>query len=214
VSLILLLLADTVAAAGLPGNFEDPDEAGVRICARAMGESLSDPWISSIYRPSVFTGGVGVVLPFHSFLQADIEASYTRMSGDERDEEDSSVSGTTETLELIPLSALVEARYALTSGELFAGLGPAITPFKALHSPNEDNDNATATVGTKIALEVRVGFRVDTGMIQAPIAPVSGKKVSALDLEVYAGRRHQFHLSDEGYDLGAWRAGAGLALRF
>jgi len=214
VSLILLLLLDPAAALDLPGELTDPDEAGVRLALRATGESLADPSISSVYRPSVFTGGVGVVVPFYSFLQADVEFSYTRLSGLELSQEDSTKSEVSETLELIPISVVLEAKYPLSRGEMFAGLGPAITPFKAIHSPNEDNDDVTATAGTKIAMEIRAGIRLDTGMIQPPIAPVGGRPVQALDFELYAGRRHQFHLSDEGYDLGAWRAAAGLAARF
>lgn len=212
-SLMLLLLLDTAAAVDL-GTLADPDEAGLRVAARAVGESLADPSISSVYRPSVFTGGVGVIIPFHSFLQADIEVSYTRMSGQELSEEDRTSTEVAETLELIPLSALIEARYLLSRGELFAGVGPALTPFKSLHSANEDNGDATATVGTKIAAELRAGIRLDTGMITPPIAPVEGRPAQALDLEIYVGRRHQLHLSDTGYDLGAWRAAAGLAVRF
>ncbi len=210
---MLLLMLDTAAALDL-GSFEDPDEAGLLVAARAVGESLADPAISSVYRPSVFTGGVGVVIPFHSFLQADVEVSYTRMSGQELSAEDRSRTDVAETLELIPLSALIEARYGLARGELFAGLGPALTPFKSLHSADGTNGDATATVGTKIATELRAGFRLDTGMITAPIAPVEGRPAQALELEVYAGRRHQFNFSGTGYNLGAWRAAAGLAVRF
>jgi len=211
--LTLLLLLNPAAALDL-GTLEDPNEAGVRLAFRATGESLADPSITSVYRPSVFSGGIGVVVPFHSFLQVDIEVSYTRLSGLEQSEDSNAEAEVTETLELIPLSALVEARYPLARGEMFAGLGPAMTPFTAIHSPNEDNEDATATVGTKIALEMRAGLRLDTGMVQAPIAPVEGRPVQALDFELYVGRRHQFHFSDEGYNLGAWRAAAGLAVRF
>jgi len=214
VSLILLLLLDPAAALELPGEVTDPEEAGIRLALRATGESLADPSISSVYRPSVFTGGVGVVVPFYSFLQADVEVSYSRMSGQELSQSSSTHSETSETLEIIPLSVVVEAVYSMSRGEMFAGLGPAITPFKAIHSPNEDNDGATATVGGKLALEMRAGIRMDTGMIQPPLAAVEGRPVQALDFELYAGRRHQFHLKDEGYNLGAWRAAAGLAVRF
>jgi hypothetical protein len=192
----------------------EPGDSGVRIAARATGESLSDPWISDVYRPSLFTGGLGMVIPIREEVQLEIEGSYVRMAGQERLESDGGESSVEETLELIPISALGAWRFPLGRGELFVGAGPALVSFKALHSPNEDNEDVSATVGAKLGLEMRVGMRLDTGMIRPPIAPVSGRPAQALEFEIYAGRRHQLHLSGEGYDLGAWRAAAGLALRF
>jgi len=199
------------AALAAPATSEDP---GVRLAARAMGESLSDPWISDAYRPSLFTGGLGIVLPVTGWLQVELEGSYARMKGQERSEDTGDFTGVEETLELIPLSALAAWRVPLVKGELFAGAGPALVSFKALHSPNEENEGVSATAGAKLGAEVRVGVRMDTGMIRPPIAPVSGRPAQALEVEIYAGRRHQFARPGEGYDLGAWRAAAGLALRF
>ena len=209
ITLLLLLVHPSV---GLELD-EYEQEGSVRIAARGMGESLSDPWISTVYRPSLFTGGMGLVVSIAPQILIDAEIGYTRQAGQELLEADLSSSSVTETIELIPASLMCEYRLLLGRGEIFGGLGPAVTAFKAIHSPNEENEDLTSTAGTKISMELRAGFRMDTGMIWAPIAPVGGRPIQGLDLEVYAGRRHQFH-SGSGYNLSAWRAAAGLAFRF
>ena len=99
-------------------------------------------------------------------------------------------------------------------GQLFAGLGPALVAFQVLHSSNEDNADTTVTTGVKVATELRMGARFNTGMVQAPLAPVSSDAAEALEIEIYMGRRHQFNPSGVGFNLSAWRIGGGLALRF
>jgi hypothetical protein len=187
------------------------EREGIRLCVRGVGEAWQDPSLTRIYRSSLFSGGVGVVIPLHTYLALDIEAIYKRQAGTEVFAEDGEVSGIPSAFEIVPMTLALEGRWPLLGGgELFLGVGPTLTVFTEEHSIRTDNGQV-ATQGMKVNLDTRFGVRVDTGFVQPSIAPVRTREIKGVDLEVFIGRRWQF--GSTGFDLSAWRAGLGFAFR-
>ena len=208
---LLTLLSVVQAAPVAPPGSNAMDREGIRLSVRGVGESWQDPNLTRIYKDSVFSGGVGVAVPLHTYIGIEIEASYKRQAGVEVFAEDGEVSGIASAFELVPLTLAVHGRWPLAnSGELYLGLGPTISVFTEEHSIRSDNGQVS-TQGMKINMDSRIGVRIDTGLHQPPMAPGLNGELQAIDLEVFIGRRWQF--GTVGFDLSAWRAGLGLAFR-
>ena len=82
-SSILLLLLSSVSAAEIQPPGSVLDREGVRLCIRSVGEAWQDGNLTRIYRGSLLTGAVGVVVPVHKYAAIDVEAGYKRQAGTE-----------------------------------------------------------------------------------------------------------------------------------
>ncbi len=70
----------------------------------------------------------------------------------------------------------------------------------------------SAQTAAVLGWEMRLGTRIDTGLIQPRLAPAGPGVLKALEIEIYVGRR--FHRKPAaGVDLSAWRAALGASLR-
>jgi len=180
--------------------------SGVSLYLRFVGEAWDEPELGRVYRPNALMGGAGVVIGVHRWAQIDFEVAYERMAGQHIDRDSLEPIDKQATLELAPISLLVEGRVPFERGHVYLGAGPTATVFKEEHESFtvfEDESLATSvTSGTKIGAEVRGGVRIDLA-----VEPVS--------LELGVGRRFQKDPGlDGGFDLAAWRATAGLGLSF
>lgn len=206
-----LLLLSSLHAASFPTPGSEMEREGVRLCVRGVGEAWQDPSLTRIYRNSLFSGGVGAVIPLHTFVALDIEATYKRQAGVEVFAEDGEASGIASAFEIVPLTLAVEGRWPLQGGgELFLGVGPGLTVFTEQHSIRTDNGQVS-TQGMKVNMDTRIGVRVDSGLVQPSMAPVKTREIRGVDLEFFIGRRWQFGTT--GFDLSAWRGGLGFAFR-
>ncbi len=189
------------------------DEEGIRLGVRAIVETWEEPELQNRFGTSRgVMAGLNLGIPLHEFLVVDIELGFKRLM--ETIDENGESSG--DVMDLLPMSLQAQGRLGLGSqGEIFLGLGPTLTPFRHSHpgTVNALNDD-TATNGVKLAGEIRLGLRIDTGLIQPARAPGMGRQFKAVDFEGYVGRRFQIHPRGEGYDLAAWRLGLGLSFRF
>ena len=213
---MLLILVEMAGAQGfsLPRPGQQVDQEGVRMCVRAVGEAWSDAHISQVYRSGVLAGGVGLVLPLHDYFVMDLEMTYKRSAGNELALEDSQSTNIGSALELVPITAVLEARWPMAGGgEIYTGVGPSFTVFKEEHSQRLDT-GLQVTQGTKVATDFRVGVRVDTGLAQPSMAPNIGRQLQAIEFEFYLGRRWQLHRKQIGFNLSAWRGSAGLLFRY
>ena len=209
----LLLLSSTWAAGPSPADASVSvlESEGVGLSVRAVGEAWQDPNLSRIYRSSLLTGAVGIVVPVHRFAAVELEVGYKKQAGTEVAAEDGEVSGVASAFEIVPWTLLAEGRLPLVGGgHLFLGLGPTVTAFTEEHSIRADTGQV-ATQGMKINMDSRVGVRMDTGFVQKSLAPVQARELRAVDLEIFVGRRWQF--GSTGFDLSAWRAGLGFTFR-
>jgi hypothetical protein len=177
--------------------------AGPSIVARGVAETWADEAIGTVYRTGAFMGGVGAVLPIKGHIGIDLDIAYRRMSPRDGSE--------TMTLELLPVTLLAEWTFA-GNGPLdaFAGLGPVMATFTERHAL-EAGDGDGVTRGARLGAEVRVGLRFDTGLVQPSIA-LNRQVVQGVDVELFGARRFQ-RPGIEGFDLGAWRGGIGIAAR-
>jgi hypothetical protein len=188
-------------------------EEGLRLGARVIVETWEEPALQDQFSTSRgLVGGLSLGLPLHQYLALDLEMGFKRFS--ESVGEDGASSG--DTLDLLPMSFQVQGRFGLgEQGEIFLGVGPNLTTFRHSHPDVVNSLNEqTATNGAKLAGEARLGFRIDTGLIQPSRAPGMGRQIRAVDFEGYVGRRFQLHRRDEVYDLAAFRLGLGLSFRF
>jgi hypothetical protein len=182
----------------------------VRIALRGVGEVWQDNSISRIYRGSTFLGAVGIVLPIHTYVVLDIEGGFKRVAGVEVNAFTSERSAVESVFETVPFVFDVEGRLPLQGGELYFGVGPTVTVFTEEHSLRLDTGLVT-TQGIKIGMDTRLGLRFETNLVRPSLAPGNRSAISGVDLEFWMGRRWQF--GQEGFDLSAWRGGAGLMLR-
>jgi hypothetical protein len=198
-----------VAAPTPPGQASDRES--VRLVVRGVGEAWQDPSLTRIYRNSLLSGGVGIVIPLHTYLALDVEAIYKRQAGMEVFAEDGDDSAIPSAFEIVPLTLSVEGRLpTVGGGELFLGVGPTLTVFTEEHSIRTDNGQV-ATQGMKINMDTRFGVRMDTGLVRPSMVPVGTREIQGVDLELFIGRRWQF--GEKGFDLSAWRGGFGFAFR-
>ena len=195
--------------------FAAPDGDGLRLAARGVGVSLADQHIGTLYRSSWFTGGGAVIVPVADQIAVDVEVSYKRMSGVTRDEDTGELDTDTASLELVPVTALGLYEVPVGRGDVYAGVGWSFVGFRQYDVVGNELFPSGQIAGTKVCPEVRLGTRLDTGLIEAPLAPVGGPVAEALELELYVSRRKQLSGgSAEGLDLSAWRFAGGLAVRF
>ena len=211
------LLKRGAAAVGLfallgaaPANASEPEMIGVTV--RGIGEAWEDPFIARVYRGSSFTGGVGLLLPLHKFVSLNVDAAFKRTAGTEVNAITGEPEGSAQSaLELVPMSFTLQGRLALRNGgELFLALGPSLVVFTEEHSQRLDTGLVT-TEGMKVGLESQIGLRMPTSFVQPSLAPGNQSAISAIEVEGWFGRRHQF--GTEGFNLGAWRGGLGLVFR-
>lgn len=206
----LLFLSSVTAAAPVPLDASS-DRESVRLVVRGVGEAWQDPSLTRIYRNSLLSGGVGIVIPLHTYLAIDVEAVYKKQAGIEVFTDEGDDSAVQSAFEIVPFTLAIEGRWpTLGGGELFLGVGPTLTIFTEEHSIRVDNGQV-ATQGMKVNMDTRFGVRVDTGLIQPSMAPVRSREIQGVDLELFIGRRWQF--GDTGFNLSAWRGGFGFAFR-
>lgn len=189
----------------------------VSLWFRGVGEVWDDPEIARVYRSSALMVGAGLVVPVHRHVQIDLEGGYQSMGGLEIDLETGSSTGNGTSMQIVPLSVLVEGRMPFGDGShLFAGAGPTATLFKEESSSWETDELSVGPVvsGTKLGGEARLGVRLATGILAATpdSVPRPGPKVDGLHVELYAGRR--FQKAESGFDLAAWRGTVGLGVQF
>ena len=223
---VLLLLGSPASAADLldvPDVSLAPDEpedegllaekrapTGIRVVARGLGEAWHDTAIATHYGGSGLMAGLGLVVPIGDLLAVDAEMAYRRAEGE---------SGST--FQWIPMSLLLEGRMvpAADAGlELFGGLGPVMVAWSEsgidpeVVSGEGVTDGPTVMRGGRPGLEVRLGARIDLGLVQPTMMPGQQDAVKAIELELYGARR--MHTNKAGFDFNAWRLGLGLAARF
>lgn len=225
-SWMLLLLTEVAFAAGgfsLGSPADQIADEGIRFSVRAVGESLSGPHVTRVYRNSILSGGGALLVPLHRSFVLDLEATYKRVAGNEINAETELASGVSSSFQLVPISAIVEGRVPMAGGgEVFAGVGPSFTVFREEHSLS--SIRTTSTQGTKVATDFRVGARIETGLAMPSAAPV-GRQLQSVEFEVFLGGRWHPRILPkpmvvdgvkyrQGLDLSALRAGAGLAFGF
>jgi hypothetical protein len=190
---IALLSTATFAASPPPGD--TPPTSSVGVALRGTTEAWSDPAIAQVYRSGAWFGGLGVVVRMGGWFALDAEANFRRLKGEGSE------------LTLAPMSLLAEARRPFGVVEAFVGLGPTWTAF------TEGGETGPVVTGARLAGELRTGLRIDTGLVDPPMAPANGGPVRAVELEIMIGRRAELPGGD-GFSLGAWRGGVGLLARF
>src|SRR4051812_37519617 len=113
-SMIPWLLSLSALASPIP---EAPEKPGVQLVIRGLVEQWNEPAISAVYKSGTWLGGIGVVAPVVGPVAVDLEASFRRLTG------------TSSTLEMAPLSGLVELNGALGAASGFLGVGPTWTAY-------------------------------------------------------------------------------------
>lgn len=190
-------------------------QEGVSVVFRGVGESWDDETLERLYRGEVFMGSVGLVVPLHRYAVVDIEAGFKRQGGSAWNTESDTLSSEGIAFQLVPVSALVEARYPLSRGSLFAGVGPSMAVFQEEFPATENAEGLTKTQvsGAKLGAELRMGLRMSTGFQpQRPLPPAPQPLIQGISVEFYGGRRMQ--RAPSGFDLAAWRLSAGVAVQF
>ncbi len=181
-----LLVTAALAADG------DKEREPILVIGRGLIERWNDPAIATVYKSGAWLGGLGLVTPIIGPVAVDVEIGFARLKAGEA------------TLELVPLSGLVEGFAPLGPVQGFAGLGPTWTGFTEVGGDE-------AVDGARIAAELRAGVRVDTQFVDPPAPPAPAGPIRALMLEINVGRRFEFPGSPpKGFHLGAWRACIGL----
>ncbi len=199
---LLALLAFSAGARAAEPAPAPSAEQGLVLSFRGVGEVWQDPSITAHYRSSRFAGAGFAGWFFLPSLGATLEAGYMRQ--DAAADRAGVAAGS---LELIPLTLGVQWRRVGEAVDIFAGGGAAFSVFN-------ENTAARVTSGTKPGLDVNAGVRIHTNLLQPSMRPSGSPGVRGVDVELFAGRRqhHAFGLGS-GFDLGAWRVGAGLAVR-
>ena len=193
---MIALVASAFAAVPASIPREDPPRSTLAVGLRGAAERWSDPAIGQVYKSGSWFGGIGVVGRFGPLLGVDAEATFARLDGE----------GTT--LELAPLSLLGEVRCPFGASEGFVGLGPTWTSFV------EKASEGRVVTGARLAGELRLGLRVDTGLVHPPMPPADGGPVRKVEFEFAVGRRSELPSSAPGFALGAWRGTVGLLSSF
>lgn len=229
-AMLILLISSAWAAPDYPEDWNS-----TRLVLRGVGDSWDDTGITSNYGMGSVGLGIGVMQPIWGPLAFDIEFTYKRMREGGTNVSSADYNG--RTLQMIPVTALVQVRAPISSMpvELFVGTGPAIVSYAedkqrtqymdavlkanekpGLRLPNEPSvDPSTAgdvVRGARPCVELRAGLRIDPGFIQRPMAPAQAGPLSGIEIEIFGARR--FTSTTNGFNLNSWRAGFGLGLRF
>ena len=189
------------------------DQEGIRLGARVVVETWDEPELQNRFDASRgLVAGLSLGIPLHQLVVTEVEIGFHRFV--EGVDEEGIATG--DTLDIMPMSWQFQGRLPVGEpGEVFLGLGPTLTPFRHAHPDHLNAENEDyATNGVKLAGELRVGFRIDTGLIQPARAPGMGRQFRAVDFEGYVARRFQLQPGGQGYDLAAFRLGLGLSFRF
>ena len=189
----------------------------IRLVLRGVAENWADEAVGSLYRTGALASGAALVLPVWNRLMLDIEFTYKRMPMGVRAGGESLESATSPdyTFEFLPFSILAEMKLGEDDALMhsFIGVGPTLATFSERHPANDEG--LSMTTGGKICVETRVGVRIDTGLIQPMMSGMSVGGLSAIELEVFAGRRFQKPAAaGSGFNLSGWRGGLGLAFLF
>lgn len=174
------------------------------LVARGQAELWADPAIATFYRTGALMGGAGVVVDVFGPVTADIDIAYKRANPALNPDDETS------RFELVPITLLGEYNFEFANVPVrpFAGLGFALVQFAERHPANAEG--RTVTRGTRPALELRAGFRLDLGLV--PDSLVKQNPIKSVELEVFGARRNEAP-GGKGFDLSAWRAGLGLGIR-
>ncbi len=177
-----------------------PAHADTLLVLRGSVERWGDPAIGTVYRQGALMGGAGVVVDVFGPLSVDVDIAYRRVESDSGGQR----------FELLPISLLAEYRFPMPDDPIdpFVGFGFAIAHFAERAAP--DDAGLAVVRGARPAIELRAGLRFDLGLIQPSM--VDDPVVKGMDVEVYGARRIEVP-GGQGFDLAAWRAGLGLALR-
>jgi hypothetical protein len=193
----LALLSPGAAAWAVSPPDLDPEEAPrseVHLILRGVVERWNDPAITTVYRSGTWLAGAGLVVDLLGPLGVDVEVGFGRLQGEQA------------TLEIAPLSALIELTAPLGRADGFLAAGPAWTVFT-------ESGGGDVVDGARISAELRGGVRVDTGLVQPPAAPAPST-FDRMELELYFARRAELPGPGRGLQLGAWRASVGLGVVF
>lgn len=215
----LLLASPAQAAPQLgwePPDRNAPEREPFRFGLRGLVETWADDAIATVYRSGAVTGGVAVVAPVWGPVAVELEAGYRRLKPHslETDAAGSTAADDGRLFQLAPITLLVEGAWSppKTPLSLYGGLGPALVVFHERFPTGSlpDESGIGSRSGVKMGVELRVGGRVDTGLVQARMAP--GNPLRSIELEIFGAKR--IHSGKKGFDLNAWRGGLGLLFGF
>jgi hypothetical protein len=175
-----------------------------------VAEQWNEPAIATVYQQGGLMGGLAAVVPIWDDLSLDVEFVYRRFPQGGGSVENGAAGYQ---LQILPISFLLEYKFAL-NGPMhgFAGWGPTYTVFS--EDALTEESGLSVISGARLASELRLGVRIDTGLITPLHKSIPQGGVQALELEIYGARRMQMSRNGEGLNLGAWRGSLGLALRF
>ncbi|MEO0601750.1 MAG: hypothetical protein AAF211_09950 [Myxococcota bacterium] len=178
--------------------------ADIFLVARGQAEFWADPSIASFYRTGALMGGAGVVVDIVGPISADLDVAYKRANPALNPDDETS------RFEVVPVTLLAEYNFPFANVPVrpYAGLGFAMVSFAERHPALPDG--RTVTRGTRPAIELRAGFRVDLGLV--PESLIKPSPIQSIELEVFGGRRMEAP-GGKGFDLSAWRAGLGVGVR-
>ncbi len=195
----MLALLTTFALAATP----DTDRASVGIRFGMLAESWDDPALGQVYRTGMLAPTLGAALPLIGPLHLDVCAAYGRVAP--RDD------GTDARLEMLPLTAALEwLPVRRDFGDVYVGAGPSLIVFSERHPSNTPS---TVLRGTRGAVDVRAGVRVDTGLVRPPTLPGLNHGLKRVEIDIAGGRRLVLP-RPTGFRLGAWRFQASVVARF
>jgi len=188
----------TVAMATQP---PEPEAPSLRLGIRGVAEQWNEPALASVYQAGAPIGAVSIGLPLAGSLWLDVEVGYRRLNS--ADDEELS-------FHLIPASVLAQWSFGHGSAQPFIAAGPTITAFQEQYAATAEGLGSIG--GARLAGELRLGLRVDTGLVQPRRAPAPNP-VKDVGIELYVARRQAGPIGGRtGFDLGAWRAALGLSL--
>lgn len=203
---MLLLIAIIVSTAF---GQEAPPSNDFRVGLRGVAEVWSDPAIGTVYGTGGGFMAVAMSRTVWRPLALDVEVSFHRtQAGVDIEELWSDDYAVSPVLAMTPVVAMLEYRKKLGAGQhVYLATGPALVNFSESHGV--DDNGVGVTAGSRLAAEIRTGFRVDTGLVRKRLSP-SPSVARGLDFEGYIGRRMQ-RSGVDGFNLNAWRAGVGVA---
>jgi len=205
---IVQSLAPEPPSEGLLEEREAPTD--VRLVLRGVGEIWHDTAVATRFKSGGLVAGLGGVIPLGDLLAVDAGIGYHRSSGEGEG-----------ALQIVPMSLLLEARLQPTQDhglELFGGLGPAMVVWSesgqdpTTTAAEGQDEGPTVLRGARPGLEVRLGTRIDLGLVQPSMMPGQQDALKGVELELLGARR--FATTRSGFNWNTWRLGAGLALRF